>query len=783
MREYLRAGVGIVLLVSAAVTAPAGEPEWKQAVRRKLDRKVSFEFAETPLTEAIAFIQILTKVSMIIDPVSAEAKGSTPVTLKVTNESLEEAFRRLLEIGGLEYTLRDGAIWVATRERIAALAEADRAARNDVRQRKVLTEWERALRQTLDREVTFEFVDTPLGEAVQFFQTLTETTIIMDPRAKAGDKPITLKAKRQTLAAALKWTLKLADLDYALANGAVFISTPKRLAEVRRRFADRRKREAAEPRDDEPEWKREVRRKLDRRISFEFAETPFTEAVAFLQTLTKVNMIIASKAAEQRGSTPVTLKVTNMPLGRAFDWILVLCELDHTYMDSAIFITTREKIDALARYERARRLADVVRGVRVEWERDIRTKLARKVTFEFVDTPISEAMLFLQTLTETTFVLDPTAFEDPEGKDGATRAVTLKVTKMPLRVALRWICRNAGFDYALLDEAVFVSTPKRLALAILRSSDRRVREVAEPRDDEPEWKRELRRKLGRKISFEVAETPLAETVAFLQTLTKTRIVLPEMAEVRGKAPITLKVSDMTFDVALRWLFRPVGLDYELKDGAVLVARRWEPEWRRELQRRLGRKVTFDFVDTPLSKLLLFLEALTGTTIVVDRAVAAKPITLKVRDMSVARVFELHRLAGLDNVLLDEAIFVAESGRVVEVLWHEVARRAMAQPPGDGDARHEEFRRRLGSKVSFELAGTPLATARSFLQQLAKVDITIDPAAVKAGLDTRTPVTLKVQDMRLENAIKWFARAAGLTCSFRKGVVWISTPERIRSAGR
>jgi len=95
---------------------------------------------------------------------------------------------------------------------------------------------------------------------------------------------------------------------------------------------------------DEPEWEKEVRRKLDRKVSFEFAETPLTEAISFLQTLTKVNMIIDPAAAEASGSTPITLKVTNMTLGLALDWILKLADLDFALRDNAIFISSRENL-------------------------------------------------------------------------------------------------------------------------------------------------------------------------------------------------------------------------------------------------------------------------------------------------------------------------------------------------------------------------------------------------------------------------------------------------------
>jgi len=95
-----------------------------------------------------------------------------------------------------------------------------------------------------------------------------------------------------------------------------------------------------------------------------------------------------------------------------------------------------------------------------EWKRDVRRMLDRKVTFEFVDTPLQEAIRFLETLTRTTLVLDAKAFE---GGAGATTPITLRVNDMPLHLALKWILRLADLDYTLKNEAVFISTPRNLA--------------------------------------------------------------------------------------------------------------------------------------------------------------------------------------------------------------------------------------------------------------------------------------------------------------------------------
>ena len=59
-------------------------------------------------------------------------------------------------------------------------------------------------------------------------------TIILDPRAfeAGGDSsmPITLKVQNMSLELALKWILRLADLDFSLRNEAIFISNSQNLA-------------------------------------------------------------------------------------------------------------------------------------------------------------------------------------------------------------------------------------------------------------------------------------------------------------------------------------------------------------------------------------------------------------------------------------------------------------------------------------------------------------------------------------------------------------------------
>lgn len=92
-----------------------------------------------------------------------------------------------------------------------------------------------------------------------------------------------------------------------------------------------------------PAWEREIREKFNKRISFDFVDTPIPDVIAFLSNLTGTNFVL-DPAAIQKGDLPVTLKVNDMRLGAALSWILKLVRLDYVLRDEAAFISTEERL-------------------------------------------------------------------------------------------------------------------------------------------------------------------------------------------------------------------------------------------------------------------------------------------------------------------------------------------------------------------------------------------------------------------------------------------------------
>jgi len=85
-------------------------------------------------------------------------------------------------------------------------------------------EWEKRIEESLNKKVTFDFVETPLQDVVNFLSSLVDVTIVLDHAATKDAPNVTLRVNDMRLLSALNWILKLVALKYTLKDEAVFIS-------------------------------------------------------------------------------------------------------------------------------------------------------------------------------------------------------------------------------------------------------------------------------------------------------------------------------------------------------------------------------------------------------------------------------------------------------------------------------------------------------------------------------------------------------------------------------
>jgi hypothetical protein len=129
-----------------------------------------------------------------------------------------------------------------------------------------------------------------------------------------------------------------------------------------------------------------------------------------------------------------------------------------------------------------------------------RRKIARKVSIEFVDTPLQEALTFLQTVSKVGIILDPRAATKVAG-----RKINLRVTEMLLDEVLDKICKEAGLAWDTRGP-VYISTPEALQTSVeLAIYDVKDLGAAEGAPDLAQKIRELKPDLWKDASVSIEE--------------------------------------------------------------------------------------------------------------------------------------------------------------------------------------------------------------------------------------------------------------------------------------
>jgi len=150
-------------------------------------------------------------------------RAQSRASLLETSDERAEEIRTVIETS-LEATVPVGdretlvypKNWKELTEKRLAAMEKERMAETVVDQ---------TVRDKLQRPVTFNFVDTPLDQVVQFLQTVTGINIVVDQRVlTAGEYRITLSLTDVPLEDALDFALEMVGLRWIVRKGVIFIS-------------------------------------------------------------------------------------------------------------------------------------------------------------------------------------------------------------------------------------------------------------------------------------------------------------------------------------------------------------------------------------------------------------------------------------------------------------------------------------------------------------------------------------------------------------------------------
>ena len=145
---------------------PAQKPAAKNGAEAKLNKKVSFDFAEAPFTDVISFLSTLCKVNVVLDP--ELVKRAPAITLKLDNVAARDALHWICRLAKAEYALADDAVSLgegAFVKKFQALTP--------------LKAGDEKLRAILERPLSFEFHRTPLKEVVAFLTDLLKANVVV----------------------------------------------------------------------------------------------------------------------------------------------------------------------------------------------------------------------------------------------------------------------------------------------------------------------------------------------------------------------------------------------------------------------------------------------------------------------------------------------------------------------------------------------------------------------------------------------------------------------------
>jgi len=199
--------------------------------------------------------------------------------------------------------------------------------------------WEREIRRRLAEESGFDIQEMPVHEMMALVQGLGAVNVVIDPEATSVK--VSCRAGKARLGEALEAALGPADLGYVLVDGALHIAKTDRLEELEERIADAGRAEHGKEAPNGAELK--LRKRLERPVSFEFADVPLDEAVQALGKLARVKASLGPELDEDHANLPITLKVTGMSAGLSLGWIARLADLDYVFREGGIVLVPSRK--------------------------------------------------------------------------------------------------------------------------------------------------------------------------------------------------------------------------------------------------------------------------------------------------------------------------------------------------------------------------------------------------------------------------------------------------------
>ncbi len=202
--------------------------------------------------------------------------------------------------------------------------------------------WEAKIRQNLERQITVDFKDISLPDALEELgYSNDEFILIVDAqvRKKHGKLKISIPVSKTSFEDALERILDGSRVSYAIIDHVVFVAEQRRLDEARR-FSNARFRSTAT----QSATQLRIRKELARQGSFCWIETPLKDALYFLGGYGHVKIVLDDSVEKFRDAPLYGNYEQGLPLEAALAWTVRSVGLEYEVRGDHVFVSTPDRL-------------------------------------------------------------------------------------------------------------------------------------------------------------------------------------------------------------------------------------------------------------------------------------------------------------------------------------------------------------------------------------------------------------------------------------------------------
>jgi hypothetical protein len=194
--------------------------------------------------------------------------------------------------------------------------------------------------------------------------------------------------------------------------------------------------------------------------------------------------------------------------------------------------------------------------------------MKREGSYDFVETPITEATQFSQALTLMNIVFDPVALEEMDHEP----RITFHLYDLPAIFAYRWIVRLSGLELGLRADyepgSITISSPDTIVERSVDWLPLPLQLDSRPPEFKPKWMWEYQVALRKKVSYEFRDVDIPSTLDYLKQKSGLNLVIdPEAVAAKKDVRITLPNATEPLRQVLKRIEEASGLTHSLSDNA------------------------------------------------------------------------------------------------------------------------------------------------------------------------------------------------------------------------